>query len=109
MKLEELVNNNYNKLNENDLYILKYILNNKKKCCDLGINEIAKKCNVSRTTILRFVQKLGFKGYSEFRVYLKWQEEENNYNESDYMEKLYSDLNENIKFIKEKILKRYVS
>lgn len=103
MKLEELVNNNYNKLNENDLYILKYILNNKKKCCDLGINEIAKKCNVSRTTILRFVQKLGFKGYSEFRVYLKWQEEEeNNYNESDYMEKLYSDLNENIKFIKEK-------
>ncbi|GIM28156.1 RpiR family transcriptional regulator [Clostridium polyendosporum] len=102
MRLEELVNNNYNKLNENDLYILKYILNNKVECCNLGINELAKKCNVSRTTILRFAQKLGFKGYSEFRVHLKWQEEEKDNEEIDYVEKLYTDLNETIKLIKEK-------
>lgn len=102
MRLEEVVNNNYNKLNENDLYILKYILNNKVECCDLGINELAKKCNVSRTTILRFAQKLGFKGYSEFRVHLKWQESECDKDEKDYVETLYTDLNENIKLLKEK-------
>lgn len=102
MRLEEFINNNYNKLNENDLYILKYILNNKVECCDLGINELAKKCNVSRTTILRFTQKLGFKGYSEFRVHLKWQESEGDKVEKDYVETLYTDLNENIKLLKEK-------
>lgn len=102
MRLEEIVNNNYNKLNENDLYILKYILNNKAECCDLGINELAKKCNVSRTTILRFAQKLGFKGYSEFRVHLKWQESECDKGEKNYVERLYTDLNENIKLLKEK-------
>ncbi|MBC2582150.1 MurR/RpiR family transcriptional regulator [Clostridium sp. DJ247] len=102
MRLEELVNNNYEKLNENDLYILKYILNNKEECYNLGINELAKKCNVSRTTILRFTQKLGFKGYSEFRVHLKLQEKENSKDEKDSVEKLYTDLNETIKLIKEK-------
>ncbi|GIM30474.1 HTH-type transcriptional regulator GlvR [Clostridium polyendosporum] len=102
MRLEELINNNYNKLNDNDLYILKYILNNKSECYNLGINELAKKCNVSRTTILRFTQKLGFKGYSEFRVRLKWQEENNDNEEDDYVEKLYMDLNETIKLVREK-------
>lgn len=102
MRLEELVNSNYDKLNENDLYILKYILNNKAECYNLGINDLAKKCNVSRTTILRFAQKLEFKGYSEFRVHLKWQEEQNDNEENDYIEKLYTDLNEAVKLIREK-------
>ena len=39
MKIEELINNNYNKLNENDIYILKYILQNKTECFNLGITE----------------------------------------------------------------------
>lgn len=56
MKLDELINNNYLKLNDSDLYILKYIMNNKNQCIDLTINELASKCNVSRTTILRFTQ-----------------------------------------------------
>lgn len=73
MRLEQLVNSNYSKLNDNDIYILRYILNNKEKCSTISINELAKLCNVSRTTVLRMVQKLGFDGYSEFKVYLKWQ------------------------------------
>lgn len=102
MRLEELVNSNYSKLNESDLYILKYILNNKVECYNLGINELAKRCNVSRTTILRLAQKLNFKGYSEFRLYLKWQEEEKDSEEIDYVEKLYTDINETLKLIREK-------
>ncbi|MDY4308061.1 hypothetical protein SNF32_15765 [Enterococcus mundtii] len=37
----------------------------------MSINELAKQCNVSRTTIMRFCQKLGFDGFSEFKYHLK--------------------------------------
>ncbi|MES9714338.1 MurR/RpiR family transcriptional regulator, partial [Bacillus velezensis] len=36
MSLEELVNQHYAKLNDNDFYILKYILNHKHTCYHLG-------------------------------------------------------------------------
>lgn len=91
MNLAELVNSNYKKLNENDLHIVKYILNNKKICSKMGINELADKCNVSKSTVLRLTQKLGLSGYSEFKVFLKW-EEQNKANreeeEIDYIESL---------------------
>lgn len=73
MRIEELINTHYDKLNQNDLHIWKYIVYNKEKCCDLTIDELATKCNVSRTTILKFAQKLSLKGYSELKVYLKWE------------------------------------
>ncbi|MGN1400957.1 MAG: MurR/RpiR family transcriptional regulator [Bacillus sp. (in: firmicutes)] len=78
MKLEELINIHYDQLHENDFHILKYILNHPNDCYNLGINDLAKKCNVSRSSILRLAQKLNFSGYSEFRVYLKWEYQEKN-------------------------------
>lgn len=54
MKLEELVNKYYANLNNTDLLIWKYIYNHKKACQNYSINELAEKCNVSRTTIMRF-------------------------------------------------------
>ncbi|WP_252211769.1 MurR/RpiR family transcriptional regulator [Clostridium sp. CMCC3677] len=104
MKLEEAVNNNYSKLNENDLYILKFIYNNKKKCRNLSINDLADNCNVSRTTILRLTQKLGFKGYSEFKVFLRWEEQEDEKTDEDYVHKFYLDLEENRKHLDKKKL-----
>ena len=71
MKLEELVNSNYSRLNQNDLYIWKYIWSNKRECCEMSSDELAKKCNVSRTTISRFMQKLSLEGFGEFKVRLK--------------------------------------
>lgn len=73
MCLEELVNKYYDQLNQNDLYIWRYIVSNKNKCSKLTIEELAGLCNVSRTTILRFAQKLSLKGFSELKVYLKWE------------------------------------
>ena len=107
MRFDELINNNYSKLNENDLYILKFICSNKKECSNLSINKLGDKCNVSRTTILRFTQKLGFKGYSEFKVFLRWQEEEDqedNVIEKDYVNKFYLDIEETTKNLKQKNL-----
>lgn len=71
MRLEELVNTNYHQLNENDLYIWDYIIHHRKSCEKLSIDDLALRCNVSRSTILRFTKRLGLKGYAEFKVYLR--------------------------------------
>lgn len=71
MRLEELVNENYQKLNENDLLIWRYIQEHKKECCFISIEELAAKCCISRTTISRFTQKLAFDGFREFKTHLK--------------------------------------
>ena len=97
MNLAELVNSNYNKLNENDLHIVKYILNNKKNCYKMGIIELANKCNVSKSTILRLTQKLGLSGYSEFKIFLKWEDNKNIEEDNDYIENICKSLNDTIK------------
>ncbi len=71
MNLEELVNQHYEKLNNNDLYIWDYISSHKKQCENLSIEALAKKIHISRTTIMRFAQKLGLKGYGELKILLK--------------------------------------
>lgn len=83
MKLDELVNKNYNQLSENDFYIWNYISKHRKECENLSIDQLASKCNVSRSTILRFAKKISLKGYSELKLYLKLDNEvtkENTYN-----------------------------
>lgn len=76
MRLQELVNKHYTRLNENDFHIWNYISNNKKECERLVIDQIAYKCNVSRSSILRFAQKLSLKGYGELKLYLKMENQE---------------------------------
>lgn len=101
MKLEELINKNYNQFHENDFHILKYILNNKSTCYKLNINDLAKKCNVSRSSVLRLAQKLNFSGYSEFRVFLKWEDEGEEVNTS-YIGTLSSDIESTLKHLHDK-------
>ncbi|AAK78510.1 RpiR family glv operon transcriptional regulator [Clostridium acetobutylicum] len=102
MRLEELVNNNYNKLNENDLHIWKYICCNKRECCTISIDELAKKCNISRTTISRFTQKLSLEGFGEFKVRLKLELGVSNNFKSSSVEDVYQDYYKTIKDMKEK-------
>lgn len=85
MKIDDLVNLYYDKLNQSDLHIWKYINAHRKESSNLTIDELASRCNVSRTTILRFAQKLSLKGYSELKVYLKWENKEVN-KETDSIE-----------------------
>lgn len=102
MKLEELMTQNYSKLNESDRYILKYILKNKKECNNLGLNELANKCNVSTTTIVRCVKKIGFEGYKEFKVHLKWKETDAYIEDDNKVEKLYVEIDQTINHIKDR-------
>ncbi len=80
MRLEDLVNRNYQQLNQNDLYIWNYIVHHRKECERLSIEQLAAKCNVSRSTILRFSKRLGLKGYAEFKVYLRIDNQQGNKN-----------------------------
>lgn len=72
MTLEEIVDQHYDVLNENDLYIWQYIYHHKKECQKMSIQELAHACNVSHTSIIRFAKKLELDGYSELKVYVKW-------------------------------------
>lgn len=73
MKIEELINGQYNNLNSNDMIIGRYITRHKMECSEINIEELAKRCNVSRTTVMRFSQKLGLSGFSELKTILKWE------------------------------------
>ncbi len=69
--LEELINKNYDMLNSNDILIWKYISSHRKECEKISIDALAKKCHVSRTTVLRFAKRIGLKGFAELKVYLR--------------------------------------
>lgn len=99
MKLEELINQYYNQLNDNDFHIWDYISKHRKECEKLAIDQLAYKCNVSRTTILRFAQKISLKGYSELKLYLKLENKESkeNMNEMENICNNYQNVMKNIK------------
>ena len=43
---------------------------------NMTIEELARKCNVSRTTVLRFTKKLSLKGFGEFKVHLRMENDD---------------------------------
>jgi RpiR family glv operon transcriptional regulator len=69
--LEEKINEVFDELSETDHSIWAYVLKNKNAVRTMTINDVANACSVSRTTIMRFSQKLGFSGFSEFKYALK--------------------------------------
>ncbi len=71
MSVEELVQRNYEKLNDNDIYVWQYIMHHKSHVQKMSVQQLARECNVSHTSIIRFCKKLGLDGFSEFKVYIK--------------------------------------
>ncbi|WP_312092927.1 MurR/RpiR family transcriptional regulator [Niallia sp.] len=69
--LKDLMNKYYDVLSENDLYVINYVLNHIEECKKMSILELSDACNISKSSILRMTQKLGFSGYSEFKYFLK--------------------------------------
>lgn len=52
---------------KSELIIMEYILSNLHDISSYPISTIADKCKVSKSALLRFCQKCGFRGYSEFK------------------------------------------
>lgn len=64
-------------LNELELTLYRYIMKNIDKVIYMTIRELADEAHVSTTTILRFCKKLNCEGYSEFKVRLKMELQNN--------------------------------
>lgn len=73
MNFEELISEHYDDFNENDKHIIRFIENNK-NCFNYSIDEFAKKCLASKTSLVRFSKKLGLPGFGELKAMLKWNE-----------------------------------
>lgn len=78
MILMNLIRENYSKLNNNDLRIYSYIIQNKSEANELNINQMADKLGLSTSSIMTFTKKLGLDGYSELKYLIKWSEEDKN-------------------------------
>lgn len=72
MDLEVLINRCHEKFSEIDEQICRYIIQHKQKIPSMGITDLAAVCYTSKTSVLRFVQKLGFSGYTEFKYLVNW-------------------------------------
>lgn len=86
MFLDSRINNNFNKLNENDLHIAHFINTHIKACKTMKIQDLAEHTHASNATIHRFTRKLGFDGYSDFKSYLKFEAEQSHQLPSDSIE-----------------------
>ena len=65
-------------LNELELDLYKYVIENMNKVMYMRIRELAQETHVSTTTILRFCRNMGCEGFSDFKVKLKMHAKENN-------------------------------
>lgn len=70
MKLEHLLNQSYDRMNESEREITRYILENRAVCARASIGETADACHVSRTVLVRYAKKLGLPGYRELKAML---------------------------------------
>lgn len=86
MILDERVNTHFDKLNDNDIQIASYVNTHIEECKNMKIQDLAVHTHASNATIHRFTRKLGFDGYSDFKSFLKFENEKKNQLPSDSME-----------------------
>lgn len=72
MRLEDLVQENYDRMGANDIRIWKYVCRHQEECRKLSLHQLADACQVSHATVQRFLKLIGMDGYSEFKAFLKW-------------------------------------
>ncbi|WP_455682308.1 MurR/RpiR family transcriptional regulator [Thomasclavelia sp.] len=71
MRLEELINDNYDELSYNEKYVADYIIKHKKTINDLSSEQLSLNCGVSRPTLLRMLKKIGLSSYHELKYLIK--------------------------------------
>lgn len=60
----------YTSLFNAEIKVADYILNNVNDVIKCNVSELAEKSNVSDATVVRFCQKIGYKGYYQMKIYL---------------------------------------
>lgn len=72
----------YSELRKSEKKVADYILLNKEKIGEIGLEEIARNSDVSTPTVIRFMKALGYEGLKEFRIELLKSSKRLNYNEN---------------------------
>ena len=102
MLFSDIVNQHYENLNEVDLQIVAYIHEHPKEMISMSTNDFAKVCHSSKSSVIRFTQKLGFTGFSELRNFLKWQSRSNDVTkETAFKKRIFSDAEKTIKYLED--------
>lgn len=91
MDLNQLINTHYEKLNETDLVIWRYICTHIQAYREWTMHSLAKGCSTSETVVSRFCKKLGFEGFSELKILLKWQEVDRRNPSFELLSRVYQD------------------
>lgn len=84
MKLEELVNLHYQDFSETDKEIYHHLIDNIDAIPKKGINDFASESLSSKSSVIRFAQKLGFTGFGELKNFIRWENEKSSDLTSDY-------------------------
>ena len=58
----------YTTLSKNQKQVANYILEHRSKCVRMTLSELGKACGLSETTIIRFINKLEYTSYQDFRL-----------------------------------------
>lgn len=58
------------KLNENEKMIVKYLVDNLDQIPQLSSRELARRTYTSSTAIIRFIKKLGYQSYNDFKLHI---------------------------------------
>lgn len=115
MNFYDAASENANKLSPDEQKILKYALQNLHIMKDLSIREFASRTFVSTATIFRFVKKLGYNGYSDFREEAKKAEKESRKSmipmavkKKDYKDSYLKNITEAINVISEEKIEEFI-
>lgn len=68
MKYTYVINSFYPSFSKKEKKIADFMLSEKENISYLSLSEISKRIDVSEATIVRFVKKIGFKGFLNFRI-----------------------------------------
>lgn len=71
MRVDELLNECYDKFSDNEKYVCHYLTSHYRECSKMTVEEFASLCHVSKTLLVRFAKKLGLSGYSELKARIK--------------------------------------
>lgn len=76
MQLEELINQHYYELSENDKKLCQEIIHHKTTFSSYSCEQMAMACHVSRATLLRLCRKIGLVSFSDLKLLLKKPQQE---------------------------------
>lgn len=88
MKIDELMNQYYGEMNENERYICQYLSGHKREFVKLSIDEIARKCGVSKSLLVRFSKHLGLNGFRELKALIRMEAHDMPENTDDMMKRM---------------------